>query len=140
MPTTRWTATGETTGEDAFVIATEFHLSRMRDTPAFLRATREITSALDEAEGLIGYALQARILSRTYRTVSAWRSPEDARGYARSGAHGRIAAAARSGAQPKALVRWHAPAGELPPSWTEIDERLRGVAPYRPAGVGSGAV
>jgi hypothetical protein len=142
MPVTPWTSTA-TPAPDAtvHVVVTEFHLPRMRDTLPFLRSTRQITASLREAEGLVGYALQARILRRTYRTVSAWRSPDDARRFARAGAHGRIAGTARAAEQPKAVARWDAPASETPPPWERVEEVLTatssGVTSPTGAGVGS---
>lgn len=143
MPVTPWTSTAQPAPDaPVHVVVTEFRLPRLRDTLPFLRATREITASLREAEGLVGYALQARILRRTYRTVSAWRGPDDARRFARAGAHGRIAAAARAGSQPKAVARWDAPASETPPSWERVEQVLTtassGVTPPMGAGVGSG--
>jgi hypothetical protein len=143
MPVTSWT-TAATPAPDVpvHVVVTEFHLPRLRDTLPFLRSTRRITAALSEAEGLVGYALQARILRRTYRTVSAWRSPDDARRFARGGVHGEVAGAARAGNQPKSVARWDAPASETPPSWAHVEEVLTaastGVTPPPGAGVGSG--
>ncbi len=142
MPTTPWIAgpTASPTGE-VHIVVTEFQLPRLRDTLGFLRATREITTSMRAAEGLVGHALQARILARTYRTVSAWRSADDARRFARSGAHGRIAGAAAAGSHPTALGRWDAPASDPPPSWERVEEALKapsiGVTPPPGAGVGS---
>jgi len=97
MPTTSWTsAAPPVPDEQVHVVVTEFSLPRLRDTLPFLRSTRRITAPLREAEGLVGYALQARILRRTYRTVSAWQSPDQARRFARAGVHGQIAGAARA--------------------------------------------
>ena len=148
MPTTPWTRPASAdTGDvgdvgDVHVVATEFHLPRLRDTPAFLRATREITRQMATAHGLVGYALQAGILSRTYRTVSAWRDPADARAFARSGAHARVASTAPAGARPSSIARWDAPASDPPPSWERVEDALRQAAigvtsPIGP-GVGSG--
>lgn len=142
MPTMPWTAIAPAEGPDVHVVATEFRLPRLRDTPAFLRDARRVTAQMRTAEGLVGYALQARVMRRTYRTVSVWRGPADARAFGRSGAHGRIASAAGAEAHPSALARWDAPASALPPSWERVEEALHavaiGVTSPTGAGVGSG--
>lgn len=147
MPTTPWTTIAPTAADasaasDVHVVATEFHLPRLRDTFGFLRATREITAQMQATGGLVGYALQARILARTYRTVSIWRSPADARAFGRSGAHARIASTAAAGTHPSAIARWDAPASDPPPAWERVEAALReaaiGVTSPRGAGVGSG--
>lgn len=143
MPTTPWTSVADAgAGTDVHVIVTEFHLPRLRDTLGFLRASREITSQMKETPGLVGYALQARILSRTYRTVSIWRSPAAARAFGRSGAHARAASTSPAGTHPSAMARWDAPASDPPPAWDRVEQALRqaaiGVTPPTGAGVGSG--
>lgn len=141
MPTMPWTAIAPAESPGVHLVVTEFRLARLRDTPAFLRDSRRVTAQMRTAEGLVGYALQARILRRTYRTVSAWRSPADARAFGRSGAHGRIAAAAAAGTRPSALARWDAPASAMPPTWESVQEALRGgpIGVTSPSGTGVGS-
>lgn len=142
MPATPWTAVAPAGAADVHVVATEFHLPRFRDTLGFVRATREIMAQMGTAEGLVGYALQARVLSRTYRTVSMWRSRDDARAFAREGAHARLAPLAPAAGRPSSLARWDAPASEPPPSWDRVERALLtgsiGVTSTSGTGVGSG--
>ena len=51
-------------------MATYLPLTRHRHVPKFLAQTQQIRQQLATSEGLVGYALDARIARKEFRTVS----------------------------------------------------------------------
>ena len=54
------------------VMSSKLPLKRARSIPGFLRDTRAIRRQLADAEGLIGYTLDAELTHRTFWTFSVW--------------------------------------------------------------------
>jgi hypothetical protein len=89
-------------------------LRSYRDIPAFLLWTLRIRRQLAGTAGVVGYALDAHLLRKTFWTVSAWTGAEGGRGVRPPGS-----ACRRSGRHPAA----HAP----------VDVRLLDGARHSPA-------
>ena len=53
-------------------LLTYLPLKRWRAIPKFMRYTSQIQRQLADSEGLIGYALDAKVLSRDFWTLSVW--------------------------------------------------------------------
>lgn len=68
-------------------MASRLPLAHYRDVPAFLAATMAIRRQLADAEGLIGYALDADLLSKTFWTVSGWQSQAALDAFSRADPH-----------------------------------------------------
>jgi hypothetical protein len=92
--------------------------------PSFLTATRRIRRQLAAAPGLVGYALDAKLLGKTFWTVSAWHSREQLEAFAATDPHRRDVARIRPNMEPTTFVFWTATAGDLPIAWDEVRRRI----------------
>jgi heme-degrading monooxygenase HmoA len=71
-------------------MASYLPLTRHRSVPGFLADALAIRRQLAKAEGLIGYALDAELTSKTFWTFSVWKNRSDLDAFARSDPHHRI--------------------------------------------------
>lgn len=71
-------------------MASYLPLKRHRSIPGFLTDALAIRRQLAEAEGLIGYALDAKLTSKTFWTFSVWKTRADLDAFARSDPHQKI--------------------------------------------------
>jgi hypothetical protein len=73
VPTLPWTVCRyqPTADEPLHVLTSTLPLQRYRDVPRFLRWTLRIRKQLAAAEGAAGYSLDARLLRKTFYTLSA---------------------------------------------------------------------
>ena len=99
-------------------------LQSYRDVPRFLRWTLRIRKQLAMAEGAAGYSLDARLLRKTFYTLSAWSSAEAMNRFVHSGDHAAMLAdmAGRLG-QP-VFVESNTSRAELPLDWDAAKQRL----------------
>jgi hypothetical protein len=113
------------------VMASRLPLRSYLRIPRFLTATLRIRRQLAEAPGLVGYALDAKLLNKTFWTVSAWRAREQLAAFAATDPHRRDVGKVRPAMDPTTFVFWTATAGELPISWAEVRRRIdeRAAAP-----------
>jgi hypothetical protein len=71
MPAVSWTKIVDPEPDREYVVmASQLLLARYRSIPSFLAATVSIRTQLSHADGLIGYALDAHLLRKTFWTVS----------------------------------------------------------------------
>jgi hypothetical protein len=97
--------------------------------PSFLSATIAIRNQLSHADGLIDYALDAKLLRKTFLTVSVWESREALQRFNRNYPHHARAERIRPGMQPTAFVFWSTPGSALPVTWDEVRRRLHASRP-----------
>jgi hypothetical protein len=64
--------------------------SGYRTVPKVLWHTREIEAQLAESDGLVGYALRAKLAQRKFWAVAAWESDESLQNYVESNPHAEI--------------------------------------------------
>jgi hypothetical protein len=126
VPTLPWTECRyrPSNGESLHVLTSTLPLQSYRDVPRFLRWTLRIRKQLSKAEGAVGYSLDARMLRKTFYTLSAWSSAEAMNRFVHSGDHASMLAdmAGRLG-QP-VFVESNASPAELPLDWDEAKQRL----------------
>ncbi len=126
MPTLPWTECRyrPRNDESLHVLTSTLPLQSYRDVPRFLRWTLRIRKQLANAEGAAGYSLDARLLRKTFYTLSAWSSAEAMNRFVHSGDHASMLAdmAARLG-QP-VFVESNASPAELPLEWDAAKQRL----------------
>ena len=126
MPTLPWTECRyrPRDGESLHVLTSTLPLASYRDVPRFLRWTLRIRRQLAQAEGAAGYSLDARLLRKTFYTLSAWSSAEAMNRFVHSGDHASMLAdmAGRLG-QP-VFVESNASPAELPLRWDAAKQRL----------------
>lgn len=109
---------------DYLVMASRLPLARYRDIPAFLRGTLAIRRQLATAEGLVGYALDARLLSKTFWTLSVWRDEQALRAFAAARPHSDVVRSTRPHMRPTTFVTWTEPSDEVPVSWQRARQRI----------------
>jgi len=125
MPALPWSAAEPVDSDhECAVMASRLPLAHYRNIIGFLRATMKIRRQLATAEGLVGYALDAHPLGKTFWTVSAWESREALEAFSRADPHRSSVAAIRPRMRPTTFVFWTAPASELPIAWSEVRRRV----------------
>jgi hypothetical protein len=111
-------------GTDIVAMASRLPLSHYRHIPVFLRRALAIRRQLAQADGLIGYALDADLIHKTFWTVSAWRDREALSRFNRANPHRAIAGEAQRWMQPTAFVFWACTTADLPIGWAEARKRI----------------
>ncbi len=84
----------------------------------------QIRRQLAGTDGLVGYALDAKLLSKTFWTVSAWQSREALDRFSRANPHAVRVSAIRPHMRPSTFVFWTGRAGDLPINWAEVRRRI----------------
>jgi hypothetical protein len=129
MPALPWTtfATIDPTTE-CTVMASRLPLRSHRDIPRFLLSTLRIRRQLANTPGILGYALDAHLIGKTFWTVSAWTSRADLGRFDRADPHARAKSAIRPVMRRSTFVFWNCPAADLPIRWDEVRRRIHAVA------------
>jgi heme-degrading monooxygenase HmoA len=125
MPALPWTK-GTTVDPDheCVIMASRLPLTRYRQIPAFLAATMKIRRQLTSAEGLVGYTLDAKLLRKTFWTLSAWQSRQALDAFSNANPHRARIERIRSHMRPTTFVFWTANAADLPPAWADARRRI----------------
>ena len=125
MPPLPWTkVTDVEPNIDCTVMASRLPLESYRDIPRFLRWTLRIRRRLAHTPGLIGYALDAQLLRKTFWTVSAWTGRADLGRFDRSEPHAEAKGAIRPRIRPSTFVMWSSTTAELPVKWSDVRRRI----------------
>ena len=106
------------------VMASRLPLRSHANIPAFLVQTLRVHRQLARSPGLIGYSLDAHMLTKTFWTVSAWRSRPDLGTFDRTSPHTAAKGALRSSMMPSTFVMWRCRPEDLPITWGEVRERI----------------
>jgi hypothetical protein len=106
------------------VMASRLPLRSHTTIPKFLLWTLRIRRQLAHAPGLVGYALDAHLLRKTFWTVSAWTGGRDLGTFNRTEPHRSGTDALRPAMLPATFVVWTARAGDLPIRWDEVRRRI----------------
>ncbi len=125
MPALPWT-TAKTTDPDheCVIMASRLPLARYRQIPTFLAATMKIRRQLASAEGLIGYSLDAKLLRKTFWTLSAWESREALDAFSSADPHQARVGRIRPHMRPTTFAFWTAKASDLPVRWADARRRI----------------
>jgi quinol monooxygenase YgiN len=128
MPPLPWTtAAAADVGRDhdeVLLMASLLRLDSLRHVPGFLRAAMAIREQVLHADGAVGVALSTA-LPRTFFTLSAWRDRDALNAFMRSEPHVSSMRRYRPAMADARFVFWNATADSLPPSWSEVQRRLR---------------
>ena len=119
---------------EVILMASRLPLQSHRDIPSFLRWTLRIRGQLATTAGLIGYALDAQLLRKTFWTVSAWKSQRDLAAFNRASPHGDAVADIRPKMDRTTFVTWTTTAARLPISWHEVRSRIEEAMNAAPQG------
>jgi quinol monooxygenase YgiN len=90
--------------------------------PSFFYYTARVAKQLASAQGLLGYSVLARPLSKRFWTLSAWKDEAALRDFVQHPPHARIMTAIAPHMEQTKFLRWTVKGSQLPLSW---DEALR---------------
>ncbi|WP_405448853.1 DUF3291 domain-containing protein [Streptomyces erythrochromogenes] len=125
MPDIPWsTPTPAAPGAEAYVMASRFETATLTGAVRFLLKAPGIIRQMRKAPGAHGVALRARVLRRTFLTLSAWEDRDALYRFARSEPHRSSAGAAAAHMKESVFTHWTVPAAELPITWAEAERRL----------------
>lgn len=106
------------------VTITRLPLRSYLQIPRVMRATLRIMRELKRSEGLIGYALKACLLRKTFWTASAWRDEAALHRFVRSGTHTTAMIALQRHMAGSHIATFTMHGAALPPRWSDITTRL----------------
>jgi heme-degrading monooxygenase HmoA len=126
MPKLPWTPSETAAAPDQkyLVMASFLPLKSLATTVRFMRYVMAIRNQLRTAEGLIGYALWAKPMSKRYWTLSVWRSEEALQRFMETLPHAHVMKDLRPRMNPTKFVRWNVPSSAAHPTWDEALARL----------------
>ncbi|MFK0043478.1 DUF3291 domain-containing protein [Streptomyces sp. NPDC090741] len=125
MPDIPWsTPTPPAPDAEVYVMASRFETRTLAGAFRFFLKAPGIILQTRKAPGAHGVALRARVLGRTFLTLSAWQDPAALHRFARSEPHRSSSRAAAAFMRESTFIYWTAPASALPVSWAEAERRL----------------
>jgi hypothetical protein len=125
MPDLPWSGRSEMEpGRTYLVMASHLPLTRLTSTVRFLRAVAAVRKQLAAAEGLVGYSLRARPLSRGYWTLSVWADATALQEFMRTAPHVGVMSSLKPLMGPTRFVQWEIVAAAGRPTWAAALERL----------------
>ena len=126
MPALPWT-TGPfnpTDDRELHVLTSTLPLTRYRDVPRFLRWAIQIRKQLATTDGVAGYSLDARLLRKTFYTLSAWQDRDAMNRFVQSGRHAAMLADMAGRLGQSTFVESSTHANGLPLDWAAAKQRL----------------
>ncbi|MFJ7266272.1 DUF3291 domain-containing protein [Streptomyces sp. NPDC099050] len=125
MPDIPWsTPTRPAPGAEVYVMASRFETASLSGALRFFLKSPGIVLQTRKASGAHGVALRARVLRRTFLTLSAWEDRSALYRFAGSEPHRSSSRAAAAYMKEAGFAFWTVPASELPISWAEAERRL----------------
>ncbi|WP_147471593.1 DUF3291 domain-containing protein [Nocardia stercoris] len=126
MPVLPWTAGSHrpAAADQLHVLTSRLPLTRFTDVPRFLYWTLRIRRQLATAPGCVGYTLDAKLLRKTFWTLSAWSDKQAMDTFAGSGTHAAMLADMRGRLGEANFVETRATPDQLPLSWAEARTRI----------------
>ena len=101
------------------VMASFLPLKSLATTVRFMRHVMAIRKQLRTAEGLIGYTLWAKPMSKRYWTLSVWESGEALQRFMATQPHAHVMKDLRPRMNPTKFVQWNVPGSAAHPTWDE---------------------
>jgi len=130
MPASPWRTFGSADPNSDFVALLSYlPLKNYSRVFPFFVYTSQVMKQLATANGLLGYSLFARPLSKRFWTLSAWVNEEALRAFVQCPPHLRIMAALAPHMGETKFVRWTVKGSQLPLQWDEALPRLSGASP-----------
>ena len=106
-------------------LLTYLPLKRWRAIPKFMRYTSQIQRQLADSEGLIGYALDAKVLSRDFWTLSVWEDEASLRRFVQQNPHEKVMMDLLPHMGQTAFFPFKVDASSIPPDWEDTKRRMR---------------
>jgi quinol monooxygenase YgiN len=125
MPASPWRTFGSPEPNGDFVALLSYLplKSYWRVLPFFVY-TAQVVKQLASAQGLVGYSVLARPLSKQFWTLSAWENEEALQAFVQHLPHARIMTALTLHMDETKFVRWMAKGSQLPLQWEDALRRL----------------
>jgi heme-degrading monooxygenase HmoA len=125
VPALPWTSRTTPDPDGTYVVmASRLPLRGYRYVPRFMAHAMKIRRQLAGADGLIGYALDAKLLRKEFLTVSVWTSKEALERFARADPHSTIIRTKRQRMRRSKFVFWTCAGSDLPIKWDVVAEHL----------------
>lgn len=105
-------------------MASKLPLRSHGDIPRFLRHTWHVRRQLARSPGLVGYSLDAHLVTKTFWTVSVWKGRSHLGAFDRARPPANAKDVLRSAMMPSTFVMWRCRAEDLPIDWSEVRARL----------------
>ena len=123
MPASPWRTFGSLEPErDCVALLSYLPLKSYWRIPIFLFYTMQVVKQLASAEGVLGYSVLARPLSKQFWTLSTWKDDAALRTFVQYPPHLHIMTALAPHMGETKFVRWTVKGSELPLRW---DDALR---------------
>jgi quinol monooxygenase YgiN len=123
MPASPWRTFGSPDpNSDCVALLSYLPLRSYWRVPAFFLYTAQVLKQLASAQGLLGYSVLARPLSKRFWTLSAWKDEAALRAFVQHTPHVRLMAALAPHMGETKFVRWTVKDSQLPVRW---DDALR---------------
>ena len=120
-----WTARTAPDPDTTYVVMGTFlPLRGYRYIPRFLADSMKVRRQLAQTDGLIGYALDAKIGRKEFFTVSAWESREALERFSKSEPHAAVARVKPKRMGPSKFRTWSAAGAEVPVGWDAVRAHL----------------
>ena len=121
MPALPWVQLHEADPDREYVVmASRLPLRAHWFVPGFLRDTMRIRRQLAQADGLVGYALNAQLARKTFWTFSVWRDRTSLDAFAREEPHRSIMGRLRPRMGESRFELFTLQGSEIPTTWDQM--------------------
>jgi quinol monooxygenase YgiN len=125
MPASPWRTFGAPEPNGNFVVLLSyFPLKSYWRMPSLFRYTAQVEKQLASAQGLLGYSVLARPLTKRFWTLSAWKNVDALQAFVQHPPHVRLMAALAPHMDKTKFVRWTVKGCDLPLRWDKALRRL----------------
>ena len=125
MKPTKWKTFASAVDDREYLALLSFlPLNKYRAIPLFIKHTAEIERQLSESRGLIGYSLQAQMLSLRFWTLSVWEDEQALMEFVVKTPHGPVMQSMLPHMGATKFTRWTIKGAALPPSWSGAKKRM----------------
>ena len=107
-------------------MASRLPLAQHRSIPGFIRDTLGIRRQLASTPGLVGYALDAHLLDKTFWTFSVWTDRASLAAFARSDPHLQITRRLQGRMEATGFEYFPITGHDVPLPWDEVRRHLTG--------------
>ncbi len=134
MPPLPWRTRRPVDPDTSYVVTvTKLPLRTHLRTPRIMRATWRTVHDLRHRDGLVGYALKADILHKTFWTMSAWTDSDAQAAFVRSDVHRNAMAALQPYLDRVRVETFNRRGADLPMKWADLARNLTAAAASHPA-------
>jgi heme-degrading monooxygenase HmoA len=111
-------------GSEYVVMASHLPLRKVSSTVRFFRAVNAVRGQLADTDGLVGYTLRAKPLSRDYWTLSVWKDRDALTEFMRTSPHVGIMTSLKPLMEPTKFIYWSIKGSDGRPDFTDALKRL----------------